>query len=307
MPALCRGDHDGALLLNAERGHGFGFRLRQRIHLDRLPLAVKPIEFGGDLRGFVGIVFQQQPHAKVGTADTPTGIDARAKQKPKMPGLRWTGEPRHIHQAHVARALAPAQRDQTFGNESAIESDQRHHVGHRAERDIVEEREQIRLEPRGSPEAARAQFAVHRHDGHENKPDGRKMAETGKIVAPVRIDDGESRRQHLIGLMMIDDHGIDAQRSRFRERLDAGGAAIDGYQERSAACRERANRIDVRTVALEQPVGNVDQRLDTGLAQEARQERGRGCAIDVVVAEDRDGFAAHRSRRQSARRPRALR
>ena len=43
-----RGDHDRALLLHAERGHRLGFGLRQRRQLDRLPLAVEPVEFGGD-------------------------------------------------------------------------------------------------------------------------------------------------------------------------------------------------------------------------------------------------------------------
>ena len=57
----------------------------------------------------------------------------------------------------MAHPLAPAQRDQAFGDEGAIEPDQRHHVGDGAERDIVEEREQIGLGPlRASKSRARA-------------------------------------------------------------------------------------------------------------------------------------------------------
>ena len=38
-----------------------------------------------------------------------------------MPGLRRTGEPRHVHQASMADTLAPAQRDEPLGDEGAIE------------------------------------------------------------------------------------------------------------------------------------------------------------------------------------------
>ena len=51
----------------------------------------------------------------------------------------------------MARPLAPAQRDQALGDESAIEPDERHDVGHGAERDIVKQRQQIGLGTPGLP------------------------------------------------------------------------------------------------------------------------------------------------------------
>ena len=186
-----------------------------RLQLDRLALAVEPVEFGGDSRRLDRIVLEQKPHAEIGAADAAAGIDARTEQKAEMPRLGRTGEPRHIHQADMAGALAPAQRDQALGDESAVEPDQRHHVGDGAERHIVEERQQIGLGPLRGPKAARAQHPVDRHHGHEDEPDRGEMAEAGQIVAPVRIDDGDRRRQHLVGLMVIDDDDIDAERARF--------------------------------------------------------------------------------------------
>ena len=59
MPAFGGGDHHGAFLLDAERRHGLGFGLRQRLLLDRLPLAIEPVELGGDLCRFDRIGFQQ--------------------------------------------------------------------------------------------------------------------------------------------------------------------------------------------------------------------------------------------------------
>ena len=119
------------------------------------------------------------------------------------------------------------------------------------------------------------------------------MAEAGQIVAPVGIDDGHGRRQHLVGLMVIDDDDVDAERARLCQWFDAGGAAIDRHQERRAARGQRAHRLDIRAITFEQAVGDVDQRVDAGLAQEARQQR-RGCrAVDVVIAEYGDRLAAH--------------
>ena len=118
------------------------------------------------------------------------------------------------------------------------------------------------------------------------------MAEPGEIVAPVRIDDCYRRRQFLVGLMVIDDDDIDAELFGLLERLDAGRAAIDADQKRCAALGKRAHRFDIRAVAFEQAVGNVDDRLDAALAQIARQQRRRGGAVDVVIAENGDALAA---------------
>ena len=179
-----------------------------------------------------------------------------------MPGFRRRRQPRHIHQAHRPRPLAPAQRDQTLGDEGAVEPDQRHDIGDGAERDVVEETEQIGLRPLARQKPRCAQNAIDRDDGHEGQPDGGEMAESGEVVAPVRIDDGDSRRQDLVGLMVIDDDDVDAELLGFVQRLDAGGAAIDADQKRRAALGERSHGFHIRAIAFEQPVGNVDDRID---------------------------------------------
>ena len=65
------------------------------------------------------------------------------------------------------------------------------------------------------------------------------MALAGEIVLPVRIEHGEGRRQHLVGLMMIDD---DHARAALVGGLDGrarGRAAIDGEDEGGALLGER--------------------------------------------------------------------
>ncbi len=291
MPAFRGGDHDRTLLLDTERRTCLRLGLRHRVLLDRLALAVETIKLGGDFCRLDRIVLDKEPHAQIGAADPPAGIDARAEQKAEMPGFGRSGETRDIHQAHMPCPLAPAQRDQSLGDKGAVETDQRHHVGDGAERYIVEHSEQIGFRPIGGPKSAPAQHAVDRDHRHESEPDGGEMAEAGEIVAPVRIDDRDRGRQRLVGLMVINDDDIEPERFRLGERFDAGGAAIDADEKRCAACGERAHRFDIRAIALEQPVRNVNDGLEAALLEMARQQRRRGRAVDVIVTEYRDAFA----------------
>ncbi len=118
------------------------------------------------------------------------------------------------------------------------------------------------------------------------------MTEAGEIVGPVRIHQRVDLGQFVAGLVMVDDDDRHAELPRFGQRLEAGGAAIDGDEQRRALARERAHRLDIRAIAFEDTVGNVDQRIEPAMAQVPGQQRRRGRAIDVVIAEDRDLLAA---------------
>ena len=145
MPAFGGGDDDGALLLDAERGHGLGLGLRHGGELDRLALAVEAVELGGEARAFGRIVLHEQIDAERGATDAAAGIDARPEQEAEMPGLGRAAEPRDIHQGGEPGIVAPTQRQQPLGDEGAVEALERHHVGNRAERDQVEQAEEIGL------------------------------------------------------------------------------------------------------------------------------------------------------------------
>ena len=219
----------------------------------------------------------------------------------EVPGLRRTAEPRDIHQGRQPRPIAATQRQQTLGDEGAVEALQRHHVGHRAERDQIEEAEEIGLVPLCRPEPARAQLAVERNHRHEHEADSREVAETGQIVEPVRIDHRERGGKALVGLVMVDHDDVETEAARFEQRLVAGGPAIDRDQQRRALPGQRSDRLRVRAIALEQTIGNMNERAQTAVAEKApEQPRGRG-AVDVIVAEDRDGLAARDRIRQPRR------
>ena len=302
MPALGRRHDHAALVFQAERGQRFGFGLRFRRLLDHAPLAVQPVELGRDARGFGDIAFEQQPHAEIGAPDPTAGVDARPEHEAEMPGFRRSVEPRHIHQRGMADMVAPAHRDQALGDEGAIEADQRRDIGDRAERDVMQHAQKIGLGHLAAPEAARAQLAVHRDQRDQDEPDGGEMTETGEIVRAVRIHQRIDLGQLLAGLVMVDDDDRHAEPLRLRQRFETGGAAIDGNQQRGAFRGQSAHRLGVGAIALEQAVGNMNQRIEPAMPQMPRKQRGRRRAVDIIVTEDRDLFAAHGRIRDALRR-----
>ncbi len=133
------------------------------------------------------------------------------------------------------------------------------------------------------------------------------MAEAREIVLPVRIDHGQRRRQHLVGLMVIDDDHIEAEPPRLRQWFMARGAAVHGDEESRAARGERCDGLDVGTIAFEQAIRDMDERREPAMAQVSSEHRRGGRAVDVVVAKDGDGLASEHRVGQSRGRQRHIR
>ncbi len=148
VPARRRRHHHRAALLEAERRHRLGLGFRDRGELDGLALAVEAVELGGEAGGFGWVLAQQQPRAEIGAADPPAGVDARPQHEAEVPRLRRPGEPRHVDERGEPDPLAPPHRDQPLGDEGAVEPLERHHVGDGAERDEIDEIEEVGLRPR---------------------------------------------------------------------------------------------------------------------------------------------------------------
>src|ERR1700716_2970007 len=114
MPTLGGGDDDRAFVFSAERGHGFGFRLRPGSDLDRLALSVEAVEFGGKARALGRIILQEQIDPERGPPDAAAGIDPWPQQKAEMPRFRRAADPRDVHQRGQPRTIAPPQRHKPF-------------------------------------------------------------------------------------------------------------------------------------------------------------------------------------------------
>src|SRR5215468_9533191 len=91
---------------------------------------------------------------------------------------------------------------------------------------------------------------------------------------------------------MVYHDDVEAELARLRQRLVAGGAAIDGDEEACPSRGERANRLAVGAVAFEQAIGDVDDGAEAAMVQISPEQRRRCRSIDVIVAQDGDRFTA---------------
>ena len=117
------------------------------------------------------------------------------------------------------------------------------------------------------------------------------------------LTSADSRRQLAAELMMVEDDHIEPEVARGGERLEAGRAAIDGDDQRRSRRGELAERFGVRAIALEDAVGNVEDRVAALVAEEPREKRHRGRPVDVIVAEDRNRRAGNDGVGDARRRP----
>jgi hypothetical protein len=73
--------------------------------------------------------------------------------------------------------------------------------------------------------------------------------------------------------VVIDHHHRHAEPLCLGQRLETGGAAIHRHQQRSALAGEHLHRLDIGAIAFENPVGNMDQRIQPAMAQMPGQKR----------------------------------
>ena len=289
-PALARHDHASAAFLEPEAGERLRLGLGQHGDLDLLPRPIEPVELVGDLSRAQVVARRQQPGAERGVADPAARVDARADQIAEVIAARRPVGPRRVEQRREAGALAPPHHREPPRHEGPVEADQRHDVRHRRQRHQVERAHQVGRSA-AVEEAGFAQRPIEGDEPHVDDPRRAEIAEAGEIVLPVRIDDRRGRGQGFRRLVMIEDDDVEPEPSGLGERLEADRAAIDGHDQARPLRLERRHRLDVRAVALDDAVRNMDQSLAAAGLEVFAEQRRAGRAVDVVVAENRHPLA----------------
>ena len=138
--------------------------------------------------------------------------------------------------------------------------------------------------------AAPAQRAVGGHDQQEDDPDRGQAAEVPRLVHAIGVHHGERFRQAGLGQVVVKHNAFEAEAGRMGERGEGGGAAIGQEHQPAPLLCEPLERRLVRAVAFGQPVGHMDACCAARCGEKAGEQRGRGCAVHVVVGEDSDRF-----------------
>ena len=141
MPAAPGQDQHRAVVLAGDLRFG-GFLHRR---LDRAAFLVEPRELRGDVARFVGVLGGQQPHAQRRFADPAAGIDPGAERKAEVAAGGRAGQPAGIDQRGHADVFAPGHDLEPLRDKGAVEPVQRGDIGDRAQRDQIEQGEQVGL------------------------------------------------------------------------------------------------------------------------------------------------------------------
>ena len=232
-PRFAGDDDRRAAFLEAERHERFGLGLGQRRDLDLLADAVQPVELDRDRARFEVVGRGQEPDAEGRVADASAGVDARTDEKAQVIGPRRSVGAGDVEQGRKPRTAPLAHDREPLDDKGAVEADQRHDVGDSRQRHEIERGDQVRGLA-SVPEARFAQRAVQRDERHIDDACGAEMAQSGKIVLAVGIDQRQRLRQRLRGLVMIEHDHVEAEPARELERLAADRSAIDRHDKLGA-------------------------------------------------------------------------
>ena len=144
-----------------------------------------------------------------------------------------------------------------------------------AKRGEIEPLAQIRLGAiRKQPPAPR--LAIEGRQQHEGDPGGRQDALPRLAARTVRVHERGDVGDFVAHQVVVDHHHVHAEALGFRQRLHARGAAIDRNQQRRPLVGEAAHGFDIGTVAFEDAIRNMDQRIESAVTQMPGQQRRRG-------------------------------
>ena len=100
------------------------------------------------------------------------------------------------------------------------------------------------------------------------------MSKPGNVVLAVGVDERRNIGKALVGLVVVDDNHVSAQRAGDSKRVDAGRAAVDGDDELRALRDEACDGFGIGAIALGHSVGDIDARVEPMGLKEALDEGG---------------------------------
>ena len=165
-------------------------------------------------RASSGSVGGQQADAEVGLADAAAGIDPRAQREAEIAAARRLHQPRRLGERREPDILPRRHDLQALGHEGAVEALEPGDIGDGAERDEIEQVEDLRLGER-LEEAAAAKLAQQRDAEQERHADRGEMAvrrAVRALVEPVGVDQRIGDGKQARALVMVDDDHVEPGR-----------------------------------------------------------------------------------------------
>ena len=126
----------------------------------------------------------------------------------------------------------------------------------------------------------------------ERNANARQVLEGIRAVGPVGVNDGHGGGELLLALVVVGDDKIDAERRGVGRLVHARDTAVDRDDQRHAGLGKCADGVTAEAVALFDAAGDVHRHIRAARAEIIGEKTGGGDAVHVVVAKDRELFAA---------------
>ena len=292
-PRCENADHTAVPVLAKQRdrrvGDGVVDRVEQRgrlgLHpgLDGAPLGIQGIELGGDTHRLVLALAQQAFDAAAHVGQPACRVEPGPRREAQIRRDRVCDvASRHPEQRGHAGARPPRpDPPQPLLDENAVVPIEGDDVGHRAQRDEVEERGQIR---RLAASRALAPPGTQRSEHVEHHPDSGEALARESVAGAVGIDDGVGRGQSRAGQMVIGDQDVDAELLRAGDPVHARDAVVDGDDETGLLLARDLDEFRRQSVAVAHAVGHHKPHVGgPEHPQAAHRDRASGRAVGVVV------------------------
>ena len=181
-----------------------------------------------------------------------------------------------------------------MSRQNPILAQQRHQVGHGAQRDKVEMVAQLDAE--SDRMILRSQLLQQAVAQFEHEPDGAEISPRAVAVdrarVHVRVDQQAVIERLFLRAMMVDDDHVDPLRAQVRGLDVRIGAAVERDEEMRFARLERAiDGAARKPIAILGTPRHDEPRIQAKAPQNHHEQRGAAHAINVVVAEHDDLFA----------------
>ena len=135
--------------------------------------------------------------------------------------------------------------------------------------------------------------------------DGREFVERVRRIEALGVYGGDGGRKFIRNGVVVEDDDFEAERVRVGDFGDGTDPAVGGDQEMGALVTQLLHGAEVQTVALREPVRDVVDAVGAERLQALVEDGDGRDAVDVEVAEERDGFVCRRWLCGRGRWPRA--
>ena len=275
-----RAEHDGGVAGIERLVHELDrFVENQVIHL--LAARIDRLELPRELGCFLRVLGEEQPQTVVRVADAARGVETGREDEPHVrPAQRLAAEPRRLDQGTQPDPAGVGQLLEPVAHQDAVLAHERHDIGDRRERDVVEEMQR--------QVGRQAKHLDKRLRELERDAGAAQVLVLRFAVGAARVDHGVRGGQLVARQVVIGDDDIYSCTPCRPHRIHRCDPAVTGDDQACSDAPSFCQACRAEVVAVADTIGHEGKHGCAGAAQNAREHRRGTLAVHVVIAVHQD-------------------